>query len=153
MERDMRNQVGCVKEGDTYFLFCSEGGPSSFHSSARVCIPRFSYLLRPSRAVVKALGYAARYAGVPSAAFDCLDASSDTLPPYCTATASLRQYILWYLWCPCGCGALEEFAVGGMALTEQGDLFELWNQVSVFYWQLNLSVECVNKHRDADRPF
>jgi len=32
-------------------------------------------------------------------------------------------------------------------------LFELWNQVSVFYWQLNLSVECVNKHQDADRPF
>src|SRR5882724_6046706 len=153
MERDMKIQVGCVKEGDTYFLFCSEGGPSSFHSSASICIPHFSSLLRPSRAVVKASGYAARYAGVPGAAFDCLDASSDTLSPYCTATASLRRYILCYLWHPRGCGTLEEFAVGGMALTEQGDLFEFWNQVSVFYGQLNLSVECVNKYRDADRPF
>src|SRR5882724_13150021 len=133
MERDMKIQVGCVKEGDTYFLFCSEGGPSSFHSSASICIPRFSSLLRPSRAVVKALEYAARYTSVPSAAFDCLDASLDTLSPYCTATVSLRQYILWYLWHPCGCGALEEFAVGGMALRERGVLFELWNQVSVFY--------------------
>src|SRR5882724_7029034 len=41
MERDMKIKVGCVKESDTYFLFCSEGGPSSFHSSARVCIPHF----------------------------------------------------------------------------------------------------------------
>src|SRR5882724_4228548 len=81
---------GVCGEGDTYFLFCSEGGPSSFHSSARVCIPCFSPLLRPSRAVVKASGYAARYAGVPSAAFHCLDASLDTLSPYFTATASLR---------------------------------------------------------------
>src|SRR5882724_6282824 len=131
MERDMKIQVGCVKEGDTYFLFCSEGGPSSFHLSARVCIPRFSSLLRPSRALDKASGYASRYAGVPGAAFDSLDGSSDTLSPYCTATASLRQYILWYLWHPCGCGALEAFAVGGMALRERGVLFELWNH-SVF---------------------
>src|SRR5882724_10683541 len=97
MERDMKIQVGCVKEGDTYFLFCSEGGPSSFHSSARVCIPRFSSLLRPSRAVVKASGYAARYAGVPSAVFDCLDASSDTLSPYCTATVSQMIYLVVFV--------------------------------------------------------
>ena len=57
--------------------------------------------------MVKALGYAARYTGVPSAAFDCLYASLDTLSPYCTATASLRRYILWYLWCPHGCGTIE----------------------------------------------
>src|SRR5882724_2224180 len=87
MERDTKIQVGCVKEGDTYFLFCSSGGPSSFHLSASVSIPHFSSLLRPSRAVVKASGYAARYASVPSAAFD---ASLDTLSPYCAATASLR---------------------------------------------------------------
>ena len=62
----MKIQVGCVKEGDTYFLFFSSGGPSSFHSSASICIPHFSSLLRPSRGMVKASGYAARYAGVPS---------------------------------------------------------------------------------------
>src|SRR5882724_5023970 len=142
-----------VCEGDTYFLFCSEGGPSSFHSSARVCIPRFSSLLRPSRAVVKASGYAARYAGVPGAAFDCLDASSDTLSPCCMATASLRQYILWYLWLPHGCGPLEELALGWMALTERGDLLELWNHVSVFYWQLALSAECVKKTQACRQTF
>src|SRR5882724_3015956 len=118
MERDMKIQVGCVKEGDAYFLFCSSGGSSSFHSSASICIPHLSSLLRPSRAVVKSSGYAVRYAGVPSAAFDCLDPSLDTLSPYCTASVSFRQYILWYLWHPHGCGTLEEFAVGGMALTE-----------------------------------
>jgi len=40
-----------------------------------------------------------------------------------------------------------------MALTERGDLLELWNHVSVFYWQLELSAECVKQHRHADRPF
>src|SRR5467141_754759 len=154
MERDMKIKVGCLEESDTYFLFCSSIGPSSFHSSASFCIPHFSSLLRPSRAVVKASGYAARYVGVSAAAFDCLDASSDTLSPYCTATASLRQYILWYLLTPHGCGPLEEVAIGGMALKERGYLLELWNQVSVFYWQLPLSVDCViKKHRHADRPF
>src|SRR5882724_10034794 len=41
MERDMMIQVAFVKEGDTYFLFCSSGGPSSFHSSASVAFPAF----------------------------------------------------------------------------------------------------------------
>ena len=45
---------------------------------------------RPSKVIVRASGYAARYAGVPSAAFDCLDASLDTLSPYCMVMASLR---------------------------------------------------------------
>ena len=40
---------------------------------------------------------------------------------------------------------LEEVAVGGMALTERGDLLELWNHVRVFYWQLPLSGECVKQ--------
>src|SRR5882672_1342165 len=112
----------------------------TFHSSASFCIPCFSSLLRPSRAVVKASGYAARYAGVPSAAFDCLDASLDTLSAYCTLTVSFRQYILWYLCPPCGCWTLEELAMGWMALTERGGLLELWIHVSVFYWQWPLSV-------------
>ena len=68
--------------------------------------------------MVKASGYAARYAGVPGAAFDCLDASLDTLSPYSTVTASLKRYTLWYLWPPCGCVPLEEFALGWTALTE-----------------------------------
>src|SRR5882724_6167041 len=78
----------------------------------------FSSLLRASRVVVKALRYAVGNASVQGAALDWLDSSLDTLSPYLTATASLRQYILWYVWPPCGCGALEEVAVGGMALTE-----------------------------------
>src|SRR5467141_743135 len=100
MERDMKIKVGCLEESDTYFLFCSSGGPSSFHSSASFCIPRFSSLLRPSTVVVKASGYVARYAGVPGAAFDCLDASLDTLSAYCTLTASLRQYIYLVVFVP-----------------------------------------------------
>jgi len=72
MDRDEDQSEPVWKNGDTYFLFCSSGGPSSFHSSASFCIPRFSSLLRPSRVVVKASGYAARYVGVPAAAFDCL---------------------------------------------------------------------------------
>jgi len=95
--------------------------------------------------VVKAWGYAARNAGVPGAALDWLDASLDTLSPYLTATASLRRYILWYVWPPHGCGPLEEIAVGGMALTERGVLLELWNHVRVFYWQLPLSGDCVKQ--------
>src|SRR5882672_8059695 len=102
----------------------------------------------------QSLGVCGQICRCPRCAFDCLDASSDTLSPYFTATASLRQYIMWYLLTPRGCGPLEEVAIGGMALTERGDLLELWNQVSVFYWQLPLSVDCViKKHRHADRPF
>jgi len=36
------------------------------------------------------LGVCCQICWCPGAAFDCLDASSDTLSAYCTATASLR---------------------------------------------------------------
>src|SRR5882724_1846045 len=35
---EMKIKGGCLEEGDTYLLFCSSGGPSSFHSSASFCI-------------------------------------------------------------------------------------------------------------------
>src|SRR5467141_92936 len=105
MERDMKIKVGCLEESDTYFLFCSSGGPSSFHSSASFCIPCFSSLLRPSTVVVKASGYVARYAGVPGAVFDCLDASLDTICILHTDCVSQMIYI------SCGICALR-MAVG-----------------------------------------
>jgi len=32
--REIKIKAGCLGEGDTYFLFCSSGEPSSFDSSA-----------------------------------------------------------------------------------------------------------------------
>src|SRR5882724_13337284 len=40
-----------------------------------------------------------------------------------------------------------------MALTERGNLLELWNHVSVFYWQLALSAECVKQTQACRQTF
>jgi len=81
------------------------------------------------------------------------DASSDTLSPYCKLL-HLSDDIFWYLWHPMWLWHFGRiWLLGGMALTEQGDLFELWNQVSVSNWQLNRQFECVKQHRMQTDPF
>jgi len=113
MDRD-EDQQWAVWKMRYLLLFCSSQlGLPSFHSCCQLLhLPPF-LLAEAFKGCGQSLRYAARYAGVPAAAFDCLDSSLETLSPYCTVTASLRQYILWYFVDSTWLWALEEVAIGG----------------------------------------
>jgi len=89
----MKIQAGCLEEGDTYFLFSSSGGPSSFHSSAQVLHFPLFLLAQAFKGCGQSLRVCGQICSVP-VCIDCLNASLDTLCPCCMATASLRRYIL-----------------------------------------------------------
>jgi len=103
--REIKIKAGCLGEGDTYFLFCSSGGPSSFHSSATFLKFQLFLLAQGFKGCGQSLG-------VCSQKMQCarywhwtgLMPVWTPLSPYLTATASLRRYILWYVWPPRGCG-------------------------------------------------
>jgi len=109
-----------------YLLFFVHPVGFSFHSSAASASPLF-LLLRPSRAVVKPQGMLPDML-VPGAAFDCLDASSDTLLHISHDCISQTIYLVvlvdstagpWKIHC-------------GMALTERGDCWSV-EQSQCFY--------------------
>jgi len=137
--RETEIQVGCVKEGILFLFVQRVDLPHSVCHPASA-FPLFS-LLRPSRAVSMPW-VCFQICWCPSAAFDCFDASQ-TPYPHISQLLHLSDDI------SCGiCGsmwlwALEEFSVGGMALTERGNFLSCGTK-SVFLLAVELSVECVN---------
>jgi len=103
--------------------------PHSIHQPASA-FPLF-LLAQASRAMVKAQGICQIF-WCPQCAFDCL-MPLGTPYLHIAQLLHLSDDISWGI---CGIhvavGLWKNFAVGEMALTERGDLFELWNQVKCF---------------------
>jgi len=104
-----------------------------------ICIPAFPPC-SGFKGCGQCLGYASRYAGVPMLHLTALMQLRHPIPIF-SQLLHLSDDILWYLWHPCGCGALEEFSVVD-ALTERGNLFEFGTS-QCFLLAVDLSVECV----------